>query len=101
VSREWSGGESPGRIPWEGEGGIVSTTVVHVEWTEEELLRNKYGGLGREGFAGIISTGRVIVHQRAIGRGPLIIKTTRAVREERLHAGGEGRPDGRREGTVI
>lgn len=64
VMREASCGESAGRIPWEGEGGIVSAaTVVHVEWTEEELLRIEYGGLGREGLAGVISRRvRVIEH---------------------------------------
>jgi hypothetical protein len=53
--REASWGESAGRIPWEGEGGIESTTVIHVEWTEEELLRVEYGGLGRERLAGVFS----------------------------------------------
>jgi hypothetical protein len=54
---EASSGECAGRIPWEGEGGIVSATVIHVEWTEEELLRIEYGGLGRERLAGVISRG--------------------------------------------
>ena len=99
---EGSDGKSAGRIPWEGEGGIESesATVVHVEWTEEELFRIENGGLGREGLVGIISTGRMIKHQRrAIRRELLVIKTTRAVRE-RVHEGGEGRPDGRG-GAVI
>jgi hypothetical protein len=92
-----SDGESACRIPWEGEGGIVSATVVHVE---EELLRIETGGLGGEGgLVGVVNTGRMIEHQRrAIGR-LLIIKTTRAVREV-LHEGGEGMPDGR-DGKVI
>jgi len=85
VVREASCRESASRIPWEGEGGIVSATVVHVE---EELLRIKYGRLGREGLAGVISRRvRVIEHQRrAVWGGLLIIKTTRTVRE-REHAG--------------
>jgi len=53
VSREGSGRESASRVPWKGEGGVVSAAVVHVEWTEEELLGIEYGGLGR-----VISTGR-------------------------------------------
>lgn len=57
VRREASRGEGAGRIPWEGEGGIES---IHVQWTEEELLRIEYGGLGREGLAGVIG-GRVRV----------------------------------------
>jgi hypothetical protein len=56
VMGEASCGESAGRIPWEGEGGVVSAAAVfHVEWAEEELLRIEYGGLGREGLAGVIS----------------------------------------------
>jgi hypothetical protein len=86
VSREGSGGESAGRIPREGESG-----VDHVEWTEEELLGIENGGLW-----GV--TRRGIEHQRrAIGRELLVI-TTRAVRE-RLHGGGERKPDGR-EGAI-
>jgi len=59
--REASCGESAGRIPWEGEGGIVSATVIHVEWTEEELFRIEYGGLGRESLAGIFSRGECVI----------------------------------------
>jgi hypothetical protein len=61
--REASCGESAGCIPWEGEGGIVSTAVVHVEWAEEELLRIEYGRFGRERLAGVINRRvRVIEH---------------------------------------
>lgn len=55
MRREASCGESAGRIPWEGEGGIVSATIVHIEGTKEELLGIEYGRLGREGLAGVIS----------------------------------------------
>jgi hypothetical protein len=62
VMTEASCGESAGCIPWEAEW-IVSATVVHVEWAEEELLRIEYGGFGRERLAGVISRRvRVIEH---------------------------------------
>jgi hypothetical protein len=38
MSRDGRGGESTGCIPGEGKGGIMSATVIHVEWTEEELF---------------------------------------------------------------
>lgn len=55
MSREGRGGESASCVPWEGEGGVVSAAVVHVEWAEEKLLGIEYGGLGREGLWGTIS----------------------------------------------
>jgi hypothetical protein len=60
---EGGDGESACRVPREGEGGIVSATVIHVEWTKEELLRIENGGLGGEGgLGGVVSTGRMIEH---------------------------------------
>jgi hypothetical protein len=59
---EGCNGKGASRIPWEGERGIVSATVVHVEWTEEELLGIENGGLWGEGLVGVISTGRMIKH---------------------------------------
>ena len=59
---EGGDGESACCIPREGRGGIVSATVIHVEWTEDELLSIENGLEGEGGLGGVVSTGGMIEH---------------------------------------